>query len=409
MFFLLRKRVMIQALYDIRFAFDSDNPFEQDHTKTCLNKLKKHLAEHADDFTEIDYLETSKYLLVCPDVKTLFGEEVDRKSCVSNKLNEEIKKFIKDNIPKLPEELSKWIAETPGSVASKAAAVGLGGGSALATPLSTTSAAADMDAAMEELGNGMLIPPVNEKFGQSLSIGLHYDIGSDKALGYEEVCKLCMNIARTKLVESNAILDPTVAALERERRKKLTYEINRYRNSTLISAMVEADLTEMSLEQLETCLEQCKRLQENYKVLETCKRLLNASGTVYNTVCPEGIPISKTKRVCFKGMGKEVLNTLFNPTTTTGIAFQNILSKNNIHVSDEALTLLAFADICISKVEIKTVEPKAEEDDGKVTMEQLEKVNDAIRKDVSKQGQPTNLANQELEDVDEYEEEYEDE
>ena len=70
---------------------------------------------------------------------------------------------------------------------------------------------------------------------------------------------------------------------------------------------------------------------------------------------------------------------------------------------------MAFADICISKVEIKTVEPKAEEDDGKVTMEQLEKVNDAIRKDVSKQGQPTNLANQELEDVDEYEEEYEDE
>lgn len=400
---------MIQALYDIRFAFDSDNPFEQDHTKTCLNKLKKHLAEHADEFTEIDYLETSKYLLVCPEVKTLFGEEVDRKTCVSSKLNDEIKRFIKDNIPKLPEELGKWIAETPGSVLSKA--VGLGGGSAALAPTSVSSATQDMDAAMEELGNGMLIPPVNEKFGQSLSIGLHYDIGSDKALGYEEVCKLCMNIARTKLVESNAILDPTVAALERERRKKLTYEINRYRNSTLISAMVEADLTEMSLEQLETCLEQCKRLQENYKVLETCKRLLNASGTVYNTVCPEGIPISKTKRVCFKGMGKEVLNTLFNPTTTTGIAFQNILSKNNIHVSDEALTLLAFADICISKVEIKTVEPKKEdEDEGKVTIEQLEKVNEAIRKDVSKGGQPSKLAEQELQNVDdesyEYEEDY---
>lgn len=405
---------MIQALYDIRFAFDSDNPFEQDHTKTCLNKLKKHLAEHADDFTEIDYLETSKYLLVCPDVKTLFGEEVDRKTCVSSKLNDEIKRFIKDNIPKIPEELSKWIAETPISAASKAAAVGLGGA---ATALATTPATtADMDAAFEEVGSNMLIPPVNEKFGQSLSIGLHYDIGSDKALGYEEVCKLCMNIARTKLVESNAILDPTVAALERERRKKLTYEINRYRNSTLIATMVEADLTEMSLEQLETCLEQCKRLQENYKVLETCKRLLNASGTVYNTVCPEGIPISKTKRVCFKGMGKEVLNTLFNPTTTTGIAFQNILSKNNVHVSDEALTLLAFADICISKVEIKTVEPKKEdEDDGKVTMEQLEKVTHAIRQDISKGGQPSSFAKQELKDVDgegdesyEEEDEYED-
>lgn len=393
-------KYMIQALYDIRFAFAKDNPFEQDATKTCINKLKKYLADNADTFTEIDYLNTSKYLLVCPDVKTLYGDNVNRQTCVCEKLNNEIRQFIKDNVSKPPDSLTKWINEGPPLGKSPIADIAGGSlGAALATPTATTP---DVDTSFDDIGSDMMIPPVDNKFGQSLSIGLHYDIGSDKALSYEEICKLCMNIARTKLVESNAIMDPTVAALEKERRKKLTYEINRYRNSTLIATMVEADLNEMSLEQLETCLEQCKRLQENYKVLETFKRMLNASGTIYGTVCPEGIPIGKNKRVCFKGMGKEVLNTLFNPTTTTGIAFQNILAKNNIHISDEALTLIAFADICVSKVEIKTVEPKDDEDDDKVSVEELSKVNDAIRNDVKKGG---SLASQELEDI---EEEYDD-
>lgn len=392
---------MIQALYDIRFAFDSDNPFDSDTTKTHLNKLKKYLAENAETFTEIDYLENSKYLMVCPDLKTIFGEDVNKETFISDKLNDEVKRFIKDNIPKLPEDLQKWVANAKPSGIKSAAISALN----LATTASAMNISEDIDAAIADLGNS-IFPSMDNKMSPSLSIGLAYDISSDKSISYEELCKLCMNIARTKLVESNDAMDPMVATLEKEKRKKLTYEICRYKSNTLIAPWVEADLTEMSLEQLETCLEQCKRLQENYKTLEIFKRTFSAGGTIYGAVFPEGIPVGKNKRICFKGVGKEVLNTLFNSTTTTGIAFQNILDKNNIHISDELLTLVAFGEICLSKVEIKTVEtPKDDKDKDNVSVEQLSEVNEAIRKDIK--GKDTDYASQELEDVDEYE--YEDE
>ena len=380
---------MIQALYDIRFAFDSDNPFERDNTKTNLNKLKKYLAEHASEFTEIDYLNNSKYLMVCPNIKSIFGEDVDD-TFTSAKLNDEIKRFIRDNVPKIPEELQKWIS-TASVVTSKVNPLST---AAVIGTAATSTANDDLNAAFDGITSNMITPSMDTKFSQSLSVGLHYDISSDKSISYDDVCKLCMNIARTKLVESNAIMDPTIAALEREKRKKLTHEINRYRANTLITTLVEEDLSSMSLEQLEACLEQCKRLQESFKVLEVCKRTFSVSGTIYSAVFPEGIPVGKNKRVCFKGIGKEVLNTLFNNTTTTGIAFQNIMDKNNIHVSDELLTLIAFGEICLSKVEIKTIEPEKEEDKS-VTLQQLSNVTEAKNN--------ANLAKQELEDVDDYE------
>ena len=63
----------------------------------------------------------------------------------------------------------------------------------------------------------------------------------------------------------------------------------------------------------------------------------------------------------FNGVGKEILSTLFDPHTSVGLAFSNILQKHNIHVSDELLTLVAFAGICVSKVKIEDVEPEPEE------------------------------------------------
>ena len=79
-------------------------------------------------------------------------------------------------------------------------------------------------------------------------------------------------------------------------------------------------------------------------------------------IFPDGIPISKTKRLKFNGVGKEILSTLFDPHTSVGLAFNNILQKHNIHVSDELLTLVAFAGICVSKVKVEDVEPSAEDE-----------------------------------------------
>lgn len=385
---------MIQALYDIRFAFDSDNPFEKDSSKIYLNKLKKYLADNADTFTEIDYLDTSKYLMVCPELKTIFGEPVDRKTCISEKLNLEIKRFIKENIPQLPEELQKWVSDTSGANKGKVIQ-SLAGGAVSDVDVKLDPTTAIIEA--EGFGTP-IVPSDGKSFTSNSTLGLQYDIGSDKMLSYSEVCKICVNLARSKALAANTF-DPALAALERDKKIKLIREIHRYKSNTQIDPYVDGDLAPMSIDELEQILETCKMHQERFKVRETFTRGLQACGTVYDAIFPEGIPVTKNKRVCFKGFGKELLSTMFNQTTTIGLAFQNILNKNNIHVSDELLILLVFGETCLQKVEIKTVEPQKEEKES-VTVEQLGEVNAAIRKDLSKE-----YASSDLEDIDD--EEYE--
>lgn len=346
---------MSEVLYDSRFIFRHDNPFEKDTDRTYLKRLQQYFADNQDKFTEIDYYDDSRYLILCPDVKKLFGADVSSRNVTKNMLMKEVKEFIKSTSG-ISQQLSEWCDEGLEFIKPIIPVVA----NNTVPRVTNEDTKNDNDDSAEEdaptnLYDPNIIPSMPSKFSQSLSAGLHYDISNDKSLSYEDVCKLCLNIARMKLVSSNIERDETVEALEREKRKKLTQQIMWYKGNKLIDPLVEGDLSDMTLEQLETCLEQCIRFQENFKTLELFKRGFGASGLIYDTIFPDGIPISKNKRLCFKGVGKEVLNTLFNTTTTTGIAFQNILQKNNIRVSDELLTLIAFGEICLSKVEIKTV------------------------------------------------------
>ena len=86
---------MTEALYDSRFAFRYDNPFEKDINKECLKKLKQYFAANQEKFTEIDYLADSRYLILCPNVTTLFGEDVSNGDVTNNQLTKEVKNFLK--------------------------------------------------------------------------------------------------------------------------------------------------------------------------------------------------------------------------------------------------------------------------------------------------------------------------
>ena len=70
------------------------------------------------------------------------------------------------------------------------------------------------------------------------------------------------------------VRDETVVALEQEKKKNLIQQITRYRNVRVIAMMDDSDLNEMSLSQLEACLEQCIKYHENFKTLENCNLLL---------------------------------------------------------------------------------------------------------------------------------------
>lgn len=366
---------MSNLLYDIRFAFKFDNPFPNDPNKDYLKELKKYLATNQDKFTEVNYLNDSRYLIICPETKQLFGEDIKNSKTgyanpdtTTNPLSTYVKEFIL-GVNGISDEMIAW--------ANKKTAV-------KPKPVQTTQddeqdSDTDTQNEHEEKNYEDFIPILPNKFAYSSTSSItNYDISNDKSISYEDLRKLTINIARSKLIPE-MVRDETVVALEQEKKKNLIQQITRYRNVRVIAMMDDSDLNEMTLSQLETCLEQCIRYHENFKTLELFKRGFGCGGVLYDMIFPEGIPISKTKRLCFKGVGKEILSTLFDPHTPVGLAFSNILQKHNIHVSDELLTLVAFAGICISKVKIEDVKPKEDDDEENEKLHDIEEVSHYVK------------------------------
>ena len=354
---------MSDSLYDIRFAFKFDNPFPNDPNKEYLKELRKYLAANQDKFTEVNYMNDSRYLTICPETKKLFGEDVQNlksgyanPDTTANPLSSYVKEFIL-TVNGISDEIRQWASK---KTSNKQKPIEM-----------KVEDSGDDVSVNDSVGNELngektyedYIPLMPNKFSYpSTSSITNYDISNDKSITFEDLRKLTINIARSKLIPE-MIKDETVIALEQEKKKNLIQQITRYRNVRVIAMMDDSDLNEMNLAQLEACLEQCIKYHENFKTLELFKRGFNCGGIIYDMVFPEGIPISKTKRLCFKGVGKEILSTLFDPHTPVGLAFSNILQKHNIHVSDELLTLVAFAGICVSKVKIEEVKPKKEFDE----------------------------------------------
>lgn len=357
---------MSNSLYDIRFAFKFDNPFPNDPNKEYLKELKKYLSMNQDKFTEVNYLNDSRYLIICPETKQLFGEDVRNSKTgfatpdtTTNPLSSYVKEFIL-SVNGISDEMRSWASKKT-SFKQK---------TIQNLQENTSNDGVEMQNTTEERNYEDFIPLMPNKFSYpSTSSITNYDISNDKSISYEDLRKLTINIARSKLIPE-MVRDETVIALEQEKKKNLIQQITRYRNVRVIAMMDDSDLNEMSLSQLETCLEQCIKYHENFKTLELFKRGFGCGGVLYDMVFPDGIPISKTKRLCFKGVGKEILSTLFDPHTSVGLAFSNILQKHNIHVSDELLTLVAFAGICVSKVKVEDVKPK--DDDDEIDIDDLE-------------------------------------
>ena len=349
---------MTVPLYDLRFAYKFDNPFPDDPNREKLKRLQKYLATNQSKFTEVNYLNDSRYLIICPETKQLFGKDVPIGSTdvSSNPISNYVKDFI-SNLDIISSEMKQWASVRS---APKQAPV-------------TTTADNNVDSGddydddetnttnnvdMNNYGDYIPLMPNKYQYASTLSI-TNYDISNEKSLSYEDLRKLTINIARSRLVPEIA-KDEMVMKLEAEKRKQLIQQITRYRNVRAIAALDDSDLSEKNIAELEACLEQCIKYQENFKTLELFKRGFAVAGVGYDMLFPEGIPITKTKRAKFNGVGKEILSTLFDPHTSVGLAFNNILMKHNIHVSDELLTLVAFAGICVSKVKIEDVEPEPE-------------------------------------------------
>lgn len=351
---------MTNSLFDIRFAFKFDNPFPNDPNKESLKKLKKYLISNASKFTEINWLNDSRYLVICPELTQLYGKEIS--TGVSDVSNNPISNYVKDfisGVQGVSQEIKDWAMV---KTAPKETEVQID---------NTNNNDSDGDYSENNMNDPSgqayndYVPLMPNKYQLPSTLSItNYDISNDKAISYEDLRKLTINIARSRLVP-DIVKDETVLKLEAEKRKQLIQQITRYRNVRAIAALDDSDLTDKSIAELETTLEQCQKYHENFKTLEMFKRGFAVGGVAYDMIFPDGIPISSTKRLKFNGVGKEILSTMFDPHTSVGLAFSNILQKHNIHVSDELLILVAFAGTCVSKIKVEDIAPKIKQETTK--------------------------------------------
>ena len=206
------------------------------------------------------------------------------------------------------------------------------------------------------------IIPINPgKFDYKKTGGLtNYNITSETPLSYEDVRKLTVNIARSKL-KASVEKSEQVLALEQQKRKELMNNIQKYKNIKAIGIMVEDNIQDMDLPQLEHTLSHCEKLFQSQKLKETIKRGTNFAGLMFDTVFPEGIKIGKTKRVKTKGISKAIFESVFDSQSTIGVAFQNIADKHNWNITDEAVLILSVGEMFISNLKVETITPEEEE------------------------------------------------
>lgn len=380
---------MSEIMFDLRLAYINDNPFEKDMGKNKLNIMKQYIRDHNTDFIDFNYLNDSRYLEAVPKMSVLYNVPVNKQNFHNNPIMNDIKGFIK-SVPGISKEMSTWcnlqetIINQPqpkckpqvgGNVSDEPVSVPIVNGSV------DTSVGNSVDEDVDDIDvdDYAEIVPKPSSFGINYSMGLQYNAQSDQAVSFEDVTKICMNIARTRLADKSDIHSETVMALEKDRRKGLVRNVIHYLANRNISSFIntnENELQDLTMEQLENLLEQCRERHEHCKVMDCFKQGLDLAGTVYSQVFPEGIPIGKTRRLQFNGVGKEIMSQLLTTSTTTGTAFANILRKHNIHVSDELLTLVAIGKICCSNVTIVNTndesEDIAEEDEGEDVEEEDE-------------------------------------
>ena len=100
---------MTVPIYDLRFAYKFDNPFPDDPNKDKLKRLQKYLAANQDKFTEVNYLTDSRYLIICPDTKQLFGKEITygNYDVSNNPITNYVKDFLA-SVDILSPEMKQW-------------------------------------------------------------------------------------------------------------------------------------------------------------------------------------------------------------------------------------------------------------------------------------------------------------
>lgn len=353
---------------DLSYSFNYDNPFPEDNNKSKLNILKKLIKQKLSiDFDDID--KDIKYYELNPGIQQLYGDDTKEKNITELSLIDDIKTVVKQ-IPEL-KYFNTWVSQYSYNTNE----VVVGGEQATEEEedeeqQNDNNNEEDIVKQVEdkllpeETHWESIIPIQASKFDYSKTNGLtNYDITSEKPLSYEEIRKLSVNIARSKL-KSTIEKSEQVITLEREKRKQLMNNIQKYRNINAIGVMVEDNIQDMNLSQLEHTLNHCEKLYQSQKLKEVIKRGANFGSLIAGTVFPDGIKIGKTKKVKIKGAAKTIIENIFDTQSTIGVAFQNIVDKHNWNITDEAVLMLSMGEMFISSIKVEDTAKQEEQNNN---------------------------------------------
>ena len=349
-------------LHDLSYSFNKDNPFADDNNKQRLNVLRQ-MVNNSLVINIDDVDKNINYCNLKEDITQLYGDDCNNNITDIFMIND-----IKDVVEQLPQlkYFNVWCSQYQRKLNNS--------DEMTTTQESTkkenqevnntnpTGSALDQNNIEQDNTFEGVIPIQPMKFDYSKTGGLtNYDITTDKPLTYDEIRKLTVNIARSKL-KSTVEKSEQILNLEKEKRKELMNNIQKYKNINAIGVLIEDNIQEMNLGQLEHTLEYCEKLYQSQKLKEVIKRGANFGSLITSTIFPNGIKIGKTKQVNFKGTAKTIIDSVFDTQTTIGVAFQNIIDKHHWNITDEVVLMLSVGEMFISSIKIDNVEQQPTDD-----------------------------------------------
>lgn len=332
----------MNKLYDLRFYYNRFNCFPDDASKSKKIQLQDYLSEHADKFTYIDYLNTSRYKIMIglKNNSTFWNiKHSDENYDISNtELLNNVKNFI-NSLSNISTELKTWTINMEPTIEDEIE--------------DEEEEVKEVKQIQSDVVNNIII-----NNGQCRANGYsNYDLSANKLLSFDEFRKITLNIAISQLNKDNE-KDETTLILEKEKRKSLINEINTYINVPEISDLVNFDdLSTMSIERLEYCRDKCSEICEQFKVFDLFKNGGDLIGCGYKIFFPEGIPIGSNKYIKFDGLGDVLNKQLLDKRTISGLTATRLLKKWNLHVSDEVYNIILFAGKALQSIKITNTQP----------------------------------------------------
>lgn len=374
-------KLYLADICDSRFNFVKDNPFKGNYRNQELLKFKKYVSSHIDQFKSVDWITDSRCYNV-PFTKKVFNSPVmqqldDNKvlnfhvCAVLLIINDTLKKQSEnDELSVLHPDLIEYCEnyrEVP---------------EVEATPEDNV----DENNLIEDNYNEQSSTNDTSLFSALTTVDKNvfkdnrdettYNLTPSKALSYKELCYLCENIARTKLI-TNIPKDENIIYAENREKQRLKTELKKYMKNNEIFSKLNVKIDELSVTQLNQALEQAKEIYETIKVTDLVSKGINLLELGCNYVFPNGIKIPKKNKVIkLNGIGQSINTLLFDRNSPLNIAYNNIIEKYNFKVSDGFLCTLSIIQVLASKLSIEDIdaekEKKEEETEDNETEEETE-------------------------------------